>query len=60
VVAQALYIDDEIRFMIEQGLIHEIFLKVQQRDAAGSMRADAARLVQEGVISIGEALRVVG
>jgi type IV pilus assembly protein PilB len=60
VVAETLFIDDEIRFMIEQGLVHEIFLKVQERSSSGTLRADAARLVREGVISIGEAVRVVG
>ena len=60
VVAETLFIDDEIRFMIEQGLVHEIFLKVQEKSLSGSMRADAARLIREGVISIEEAARVVG
>jgi type IV pilus assembly protein PilB len=60
VVAETLFIDDEIRFMIEQGLVHEIFLKVQERSLSASMRADAGRLVREGVISIAEAMRVVG
>lgn len=60
VVAETLLIDDEIRFMIEQGLVHEIFLKVQERSPAMSMRADAARLVREGITSVTEAARVVG
>jgi type IV pilus assembly protein PilB len=60
VVAETLFIDDEIRFMIEQGLVHEIFLKVKEKALSGSMRADAARLIREGVISIEEAVRVVG
>ncbi len=60
VVAEALFIDDEIRFMIEQGLVHEVFLKVQQGSLAGRMHIDAIRLVAEGVISLDEAIRVVG
>lgn len=60
VIAETLFIDDEIRFMIEQGLIHEILLKVQARTPSCSLRADAVRLVREGVISIAEAARVVG
>jgi type IV pilus assembly protein PilB len=60
VVAETLFIDDEIRFMIEQGLVHEIFLKVKEKALSGSMRADAARLIREGIISIEEAVRVVG
>jgi type IV pilus assembly protein PilB len=60
VVAETLFIDDEIRFMIEQGLVHEIFLKVKEKALSGSMRADAMRLIREGIISIEEAVRVVG
>ncbi len=60
VVAQALLIDDEIRFMIEQGLVHEIFLKVREKRDVLSMRRDAARLVEAGVTSLDEAVRVVG
>ncbi len=59
VVAETLLIDDEMRLMIEQGLIHEIFLKVRANNGM-SMRADAARLVREGVIAVDEAARVVG
>ena len=65
VVAETLFINDEIRFMIEQGLVHEIFLKTRETGPsgalpAGSMRADVARLVREGITSIEEAVRVVG
>ncbi len=60
VVAETLFIDDQIRFMIEQGLVHEIFLKMKDREPSFSMRADAARLVREGIISTEEAARVVG
>ncbi len=60
VIAEALLIDDEIRFMIEQRLIHEVFLKVKERQGMLSMRRDAARLVEEGVTSLDEAVRVVG
>ena len=60
VVAETLFIDDEIRFMIEQGLVHEIFLKVQEKTPRARMRVDAARLVEAGIISLAEAARVVG
>ena len=60
VIAEALLIDDEIRFMIEQRLIHEIFLKVREKQDVLSMRRDAARLVREGLTSLDEAARVVG
>lgn len=60
VVAQTLFIDDEIRFMIEQGLVNEIFLKVRQRSSSVGLEADASRLVREGVIAPDEAVRVVG
>ncbi|MFH0753243.1 MAG: GspE/PulE family protein [Candidatus Omnitrophota bacterium] len=60
VVSQTLLIDDEIRFMIEQGLINEICLRVRQRSNANGLQADAARLVREGVVSLEESVRVVG
>ncbi|MBF0331009.1 MAG: type II/IV secretion system protein [Candidatus Omnitrophica bacterium] len=60
VLAQTLVIDDEIRFMIEQGLVNEIFLKVRERSAMSGFAADASRLVREGIISMDEAVRVVG
>ncbi len=59
VVAETLFIDDEIRFMIEQGLVNEIFLKVRARPGVITMHADACRLVREGVIAPEEAARVV-
>lgn len=60
VVAETLLIDDQMRLMIEQGLVHEIALRAREKDKAGSMCADAARLVREGIISVEEAARVVG
>jgi type IV pilus assembly protein PilB len=60
VVAETLFVDDQMRFMIEQGLVHEIALKAREIPSALTMRADAARLVREGIIAIDEAVRVVG
>jgi type II secretory ATPase GspE/PulE/Tfp pilus assembly ATPase PilB-like protein len=60
VIAQTLFIDDELRFMIEQGLVNEIALKAQQNSSSAGLTADVVRLVREGVIDLQEALRVVG
>jgi type II secretory ATPase GspE/PulE/Tfp pilus assembly ATPase PilB-like protein len=60
VVAEALFVDDQMRFMIEQGLVHEICVKAREKDAAATMRADALTLIRDGVISPEEAARVVG
>ncbi|MBF0485825.1 MAG: Flp pilus assembly complex ATPase component TadA [Candidatus Omnitrophica bacterium] len=60
VVAEILFVDDEIRFLIEQGLVNEITLRLKARKNHITMRNDAARLVREGIISLEEAIRVVG
>ncbi len=60
VIAEVLLIDDEMRFLIEQGLVHEVALRLREKNDFLTMRADAARLVREGVIGLDEAVRVAG
>lgn len=60
VVAEIFSMDDASRFLIEQGLIHELVLKLKENKELLSIQKDAGRLVEEGRISLGEAVRVCG
>lgn len=60
VVAEIFLIDDASRFLIEQGLIHELVLKLKENKEWMSMKDNAARLIEEGRISLCEAVRVCG
>ncbi|MBF0386649.1 MAG: type II/IV secretion system protein [Candidatus Omnitrophica bacterium] len=60
VAAEVMYVDDAMRFLIEQGLIQEVAVKYQQDPGRLSMRADAERLVREGLVSKLEIERVFG
>ncbi len=60
VVAEIFVIDDGSRFLIEQGLIHELVLKRKENKNMMSMRDDVRRLIEEGTVSLCEAVRVCG
>lgn len=60
VVAEIFCIEEEDRFLIEQGLMSELVPRQAARAGFVSMRADACRLVTEGVLSLCEAVRVLG
>ncbi|MBF0619838.1 MAG: type II/IV secretion system protein [Candidatus Omnitrophica bacterium] len=59
VVGEVFVPDDHMRARIEQGAIREVFQMFQEKDAL-TIRKDAARLVSGGILSLEEALRVVG
>ncbi len=60
VVAEIFVMDDASRFLIEQGLIHELVLKLKENKNVMNMKGDAGRLIEEGIISLCEAVRVCG
>ena len=60
VVAETLYIDKEIQFLIEQGKINEISLRLKAQENYLTMQKDATRLISESVLSLEEALRILG
>ena len=60
VAAEVMTVNDEMRFLIEQGLIQEVALMYQRQIGRMSMREDAAQLVKEGQVSFRELERVFG
>ncbi len=60
VAAEVMCIDDEMRSLIEQGLIQEVAAKYKIRPGRLTMQDDARRLVREGVVSNEEIVRVFG
>ena len=60
VVAETLYIDDEIQSLIEQRKINEISLRLKEQKDYLTIQKDARRLVSESVFSLEEAVRILG
>jgi len=60
VVAETLFIDEEIQLLIEQGKINEISLRLKERKDYLTIQKDASRLVSESVLSLEEAVRILG
>ena len=60
VVAETLYIDKEIQTLIEKGMINEISVRLKEKEGYLTMQKDARRLVSESVLSLEEAVRILG
>ncbi|MBF0593716.1 MAG: Flp pilus assembly complex ATPase component TadA [Candidatus Omnitrophica bacterium] len=60
VAAEVMLIDDDMRLLIEQRKIQEMFVRYKQQAGCMTMREDAERLVNEGCISTFEVERVFG
>ena len=60
VVAETLCIDKEIQSLIEHGKINEISLRLKERKNYLTIQKDASRLVSESVLSLDEAVRILG
>jgi type II secretory ATPase GspE/PulE/Tfp pilus assembly ATPase PilB-like protein len=60
VVAETLCIDDEIQFLIEQQKINEISLRLKEQKDYLTIQKDASRLISESVLSLEEAVRILG
>jgi len=60
VIAETLYIDDEIQALIEQRKINEINLRLKEQKEYLTIQKDARRLVSESVLSLEEAVRILG
>ncbi len=60
VVAETLYIDKDIQSLIERGMINEINIRLNQQEDYLTMQKDARRLVSESVLSLEEAVRILG
>jgi type II secretory ATPase GspE/PulE/Tfp pilus assembly ATPase PilB-like protein len=59
-VAETLCIDKEIQSLIEHGKINEISLRLKERKNYLTIQKDASRLVSESVLSLDEAVRILG
>jgi type II secretory ATPase GspE/PulE/Tfp pilus assembly ATPase PilB-like protein len=60
VAAEVMMLTEEMRFLIEQGLIQEVSAMYLRSPGRLSMRQDAVMLVEEGCVSIEEVERVFG
>ncbi len=60
VLCEVMNIDDDMRFLIERGLIQEMSIKYKMRTDKVTMSDDAQRLIREGVVSREEVERVMG
>ena len=60
VVAETLYIDDEIQALIEQRKINEISLRLKEQKDYLTIQKDARRLISESILSLEEAVRILG
>ena len=60
VVAETLFIDKDIQALIEQGKINEISLRLREQENYLTIQKDASRLISESILSLDEAVRILG
>jgi general secretion pathway protein E len=60
VVSEILWVEDEARFLIEQGLTHELKAKLKEKTPLLSMEEDSRRALRDGLTSQDEIRRVIG
>ena len=60
VIAETLYIDDEFQALIGQGKVNEIGFRLKERESYLTIKSDARRLIRESVLSLDEAVRILG
>ena len=60
VIGETLFIDDEIQKLVAQGNVHGIGSVLKERGSYLTIKNDARRLVKESVLSLDEAVRILG
>lgn len=60
VISEVLYMNDEMRFLIEQGLFQELMMRLKKSFLKTSLYNDIKRLIALGETSLDEAVRVLG